>query len=495
MDIDQMVKDLMKAQRAPLDKLTQQKTTLQWQQEQYRDINIKLVDFRNNKLLSYGLEGSINAKQVNVSGNTSAVSAKANPGAISGTMTIEVTNLASAASVRSASGTGIGAVDTSQTLSALKAAGKIAYTPDGSGNVTFTVNGASVTLNENTDTLASMVASINSNTTANANAFLDSATGEMSISSKSTGAGSVTFSGDLLNNFNLSVTAAGSDANVTINGISTTRSSNTFTENGVEITLNALSGGTATTLNVVTNTDKIVDTIKSFIKDYNDVLDTVNGKLNEERYRKFPPLTADQKSEMKDDEIKLWEDKAKSGLLSNDSTLSQLVNNIRLASITSVNVNGQDVNLTSLGITTGEWSDRGKLVIKDEAMLRQAIEANPDQVMKFFTQQTTETDPTLKASPTNPDNGLFNRLSNTVMTALDGLSQKAGTSKYSVDPNLAFMANSYISEQLGDIENRIDSENSKLSMIENRYYQQFTAMETAINRFNSQSSSLFSSAQ
>jgi flagellar hook-associated protein 2 len=33
LDIDTLVKDLMKAKRAPLDKLTQQKTTLEWQRD------------------------------------------------------------------------------------------------------------------------------------------------------------------------------------------------------------------------------------------------------------------------------------------------------------------------------------------------------------------------------------------------------------------------------------------------------------------------------
>ncbi len=492
LDIDEIVKNLMSAKRVPLDKLTQQKTTLEWQREQYRDINIKLVDFRNHKLFNYGLEGSINAKQVNITGNTTVVSAKATSSAVAGTITVDVTKLATAATVRSSNAGGIGAVDTSQTLSALKAAGKITYTADGSGNVTFTVNGASITLNETTDTLASMVSAINGNSTANASAFVDSTTGKMSITSKTTGAGSITFSGALLDNFDMTVFTAGVDADVKINGISTTRKTNTFTENGIEITLNA-TGGVAS-LNVVSNSDKIVDTIKSFIKDYNDVLDSVNNKLNEERYRKYPPLTAEQKSGMKEDEIKLWEEKAKSGLLRRDSDLSKMVSDMRLASITSVTVGGTEVEMASLGITTGPWYERGKLIIQDEAKLRAAIEANPNQVVKFFTQNTTQTDSTLKVSPTNPDNGLFNRLSNVVMTALEGLAKKAGTSKYSTDKSAAFLTTSLISNQLRDIDKRIYDVDSRLDMIEVRYYKQFTAMETAMNRYSAQGSSLSSSS-
>ncbi|MFC5653072.1 flagellar filament capping protein FliD [Paenibacillus solisilvae] len=261
------------------------------------------------------------------------------------------------------------------------------------------------------------------------------------------------------------------------------------------MTLNAPSGGSATTLNVVANTDKIVDTIKSFISDYNSLLDTVNGKLNEERYRKYAPLTDEQRSAMKDDEIKLWEDKAKSGLLHNDSTLSQAVNNIRLASVTSVKIDGADVNLSALGIRTGEWTSLGKLAIVDEGKLRAAIESNPDQVVKFFTQQTTEADPKLKVLPTNPDNGLFNRLSNSIMAALDGMTEKAGTSKYSTDPNAAFAPTSLLGTQLRDIDIRMSDLSDRLTSIETNYYRKFTAMETAMNRYNSQSSSLFGASQ
>ncbi|WP_373230790.1 flagellar filament capping protein FliD [Cohnella sp.] len=495
LDIDEIVSNLMKAKRVPLDKLTQKRTTLEWQREQYRDINIKLVDFRNNKLLNYGLESSIGAKQVNITGNTTAVSAKANSGAVAGTMTVEVTTLATAASLTSSSG--IGTVDTSKTLSELKTAGTINYTPDGSGNVTFTItNGASsdtITVSES-DSLASVVSTINSSD-AKVNAFLDSATGMMSLTSKSTGAGSITVTDGpegFLANFNLTVSTAGADTTgLKINGIATTRSSNTFTENGVEITLNAPTGGTAATLNVVTDADKVVDTIKSFIQDYNNIFDLVNGKLNEERYRKYPPLTADQRAGMKEDEIRLWEEKAKSGLLRRDSSLSKMVSDARLASITNVSVGGTSVELASLGITTGTWEYRGKLVIQDEAKLRAAIEADPDQVMKFFTQQTTETDPTLKVSPTNPDNGLFNRLSNVVMAALNELATKAGTSKYSTDINTAFLPSSTIGDQLTSIDSRLVDWNRRLTLVETRYYKQFTAMETAMNRYSAQAGSLF----
>jgi len=590
LDIDTIVKNLMKAQRAPLDKLNQQKTTLEWQREQYRDVNIKMVDFRNNKLFNYGLQGIVSAKQVKTSGNTSAVSAKADSSAIAGSMSIEVKQLATSSTI--ASTTGIGTVDKNKklnqlnggalnytaiggkvdvtingktiqldetvdtlntmvakinankdmnvtafidgttgklsltsktggpttittggtllddfqlggltsysgigsvtmatdTLASLKTAGKLSYTADGLGNVSFSINGSTITVNES-DTLDDLLNTINSNVEAAVTAAIDASTGKLTI--KSNGSGSVAVSGDLFTKFNLTGETVGQNAKVVINGIETERDSNTFTENGVSITLNALSAGSATTLNVTSDTDKIVDSIKTFIKEYNDLLETVNDKVNEERYRKFPPLTSEQKAEMSDDEIKMWEEKARSGLIRRDPTLTTMVDSMRLAAMTDVTIDGVKVNLASFGIETGEWQQRGKLVIKDEAKLRQAIEANPAQLEKFFTQQTTQTDAKLKGLPTNPDNGLFNRLSNTLMTAIEELSNKAGTSKYSISKDATFLDSSIISEQLRNLDTKIYNANDRLNRLEVTYYRQFTAMETAMNRFQSQSSALF----
>lgn len=490
LDIDTLVKDMMKSKRAPLDKLTQQKQTLEWQREQYRDINAKIVDFRQNKLFNYGLSSAISAKQVSVTGNTSAVSAKANSDAVVGNISIEVTDLATGDSVMSQA-TGFGAVDMNATLKTLKTSKGFAYTADADGKITVNVGASgSIKLDENTDTLATFISKLNSSKDANVNAYLDGSTGKISITSKGTGDAStiaVDLGATIFSNFNLGAVDQGHDADVTINGIATKRSSNTFTENGVQITLNAKTLGTAATLKTTSNTDKIVDTIKSFVKDYNDLLDTVNKKLGEERYRSFTPLTSDQKKEMSDDEVKLWEDKAKSGLLRNDSTFGVMVSSFRLAAITDVNVNGQDVNLTAFGITTGDYTQKGKLVV-DEEKLRKALDSNPDQVIGFFSQKVTETSSVPSKAAVNPNNGLFARLSNISMFALSELATKAGTSRVSSATDVAFSADSRIGEQLRSLDNRMSDMTRRLTMAEDRYYKQFAAMESAMSKYSSQSS-------
>ena len=59
MDIDQIIADLMSVRRMPLDKLTQEKQRLEWQQEDYRTINRQLFSLRRVSLTSSCREHSM----------------------------------------------------------------------------------------------------------------------------------------------------------------------------------------------------------------------------------------------------------------------------------------------------------------------------------------------------------------------------------------------------------------------------------------------------
>jgi len=479
LDIDQIVKELMSAKRQPLNKLNQQKTLIEWKRELYREISSKLVDFRNNKLFNYGMSNMIAAKKAIVTGNTSAVSVRATSAAFSGDeLTIHVDSLATGYKLENQN-----VFDTTKTLKELKDDALVPFTYSGTGTIAFEINGKTIELNEEEDTIATMIQKINK-ANAGVTAYLDGATGRFTIRSKITGdlsTISIDDPNDLLANFKLQSTN-GSDAIVTINGIQTKRSSNTFTENGVEITL--LADNSDITIRVATDTDKIVDMVKSFINDYNSILDAVNKRLYEERDRNYLPLTSEQKEEMSEKEIELWEAKAKSGLLRNDSILSDMINDFRLAIITDVEVGGVKVNLTQFGIGTGDYTQRGKLVILDEDRLRAAIEEDPDKFVAMFTQNSAD------QSATASDSGLFRRLNQAASRALDQLAEKAGVSRFSADPNAAFSESSFMGEELRSLDSRIKTLIARLTIIENNYYKQFTAMETAISRFNAQSAAL-----
>src|SRR5690606_23421910 len=94
---------------------------------------------------------------------------------------------------------------------------------------------------------------------------------------------------------------------------------------------------------------------------------------------------------------------------------------LRIASTADFSAN---VNIATIGITTGTWQDKGKLII-DETKLRKAIEDNPQLVADMFMKAGDTTD------PSKSDVGIFNKMSRIAMNALTELSSRAGTSMVS----------------------------------------------------------------
>ncbi len=94
LDINQMVSDLMKAQRMPINKLTQQKQLLEWKRDAYRESNRLLNDFRN---LSFDMTLQRSYSQKQVTSSNPAVSALASSSAANANYTISDVKAATAA--------------------------------------------------------------------------------------------------------------------------------------------------------------------------------------------------------------------------------------------------------------------------------------------------------------------------------------------------------------------------------------------------------------
>lgn len=96
MDIDSLVADLMKAERMPLDKLKQNKQTLEWQRDDYREMNSLLFSFRN-ATFDMKLTSNYRARATN-SSNSDKVTATATSSASQSSYSIsKVDQLATAA--------------------------------------------------------------------------------------------------------------------------------------------------------------------------------------------------------------------------------------------------------------------------------------------------------------------------------------------------------------------------------------------------------------
>lgn len=480
MDIDATVTKLMTAEKAPLTKLTQQKQLVEWKREGYRDVSTKLVSLLNDKLSNLSLSSSINAQKATITGNTTAVSATATGAASGGVLNVSVQGLATATNVKST--TGAGAHASTDALSTVY-----------SGSETsITLNGTSISFSPS-DSIDSFMQKINSNKDAGVTAVFDPSSGKMSLTNKSTGNTDLTFSGGALAAFGLDSTATvaqGADAQLTVNGLSVTQKSNTFSMNGVTMTLNSVTPtGQSTQINVTADTDKLVATVQSFVDAYNDVLSTLNSKVGEERYPKYAPLTDEQKKDLSDDEQTLWNKKAKSGMLKNDDMLQNTISSMRSAMIQGVTLSdGSKVSFAQLGITTGTYETRGKLTL-DTDKLKTALEKDPNIVNNFFGSQDSNA---LNTNKYTDQDGILARMKKVAKSSLESLASTAGTSKVSSDANSTFLVNSLMGTQLTGMDRRISDWNSRLNTIETNYYKKFTAMETAISKYNSQSTSLSS---
>ncbi len=315
---------------------------------------------------------------------------------------------------------------------------------------------------------------------------------------------------------------AGQDAifSATVNGdeLTLTRSSNTVAIDGLNVTLKGvfndkaegedgesyfergadgqirftgadkIKAGSEVTFSSKADADTIVDAIKSFVEEYNaiakeahDAYSTqpLSKSSNVNNYRTYEPLTDEEKEGMSDSEIERYEEKAKTGILFGDSDMRRAYDSLRSA----ITVYGDDRKaMEAIGLTTS-YSDGVTSLSLDEDKLRAALDANPDQVQRVFTDSIE-----MGAS----SNGLMARVKKTMDTYASTsigkygvLVSKAGTRTSS----LTLMHNSY-QDQIDNLDTQIDTWQTRMSNQIDYYTRQFTALEQLINEMNSQSSAL-----
>ena len=73
---------------------------------------------------------------------------------------------------------------------------------------------------------------------------------------------------------------------------------------------------------------------------------------------------------MSEKEIELWEEKGQKRSPARDPILQRIVYDMRRALVDSVE--GVDINLSSIGITTGSYTEGGRLHL-DEGKLKEAL--------------------------------------------------------------------------------------------------------------------------
>lgn len=383
------------------------------------------------------------------------------------------------------------------------------------GYATFEINGKKFTVSE-TDTLEKVFEKINKDTDANVTISYDEITDKITITSKQTGAGNNLVIKDVEGNFlkalKLTLTPEeteegkkvyyeGKDAIVEIDGEELVRSTNNFTVNNITYNLNKAHDPSSSgdTITVEQDTETVINNIKSFVEEYNKLIDLINGKVTEKYDRDFQPLTDAQKEEMKDKDIENWEKKAKTGLLRNDPILQQIT--LSLRSATYEPVDGVRLTLKDIGISSNSYTDYGKLYI-DEDKLKNALLSNPDEVAKLLNGVSDEY-PTYSRDMTSGEkkerynsSGIFQRMADIledyISTKRDSNGQKGILlEKAGIENDLSNTENS-LSKELKGYDERIAETIDRLITKEENYYKKFSVLESYINQMNQQSSWLFS---
>ena len=112
LDIDSMVNKLMEAEQIPLGQLEQQRQLLEWQQDDYRDMNSQLLDL-SNLTQTMALQGTYLARTA-TSSNEDAITVTAGSNASTAAYTITEATTAKAANAQSMNSIAIAGVDGSK---------------------------------------------------------------------------------------------------------------------------------------------------------------------------------------------------------------------------------------------------------------------------------------------------------------------------------------------------------------------------------------------
>ena len=375
--------------------------------------------------------------------------------------------------------------------------GKTYYRVDDKGEFLreFKINGKLVGAFNKDTALETVLTSINGNADAGVKVSYSKTTNQFQFTAKESGASSRIDMGDGLANalFGGGTKEDGTDAifSMKVNGQplnDISRSSNTFDVDGMSVSLKGTFTATeadAVSFTSSSDADKIVDTIKSMVEDYNAMVTEIKNAYSTMPQQKsngnyYEPLTEEDKADMSESSIKAYEEKAKQGLLFADRDLSALYTQLTSA----ISMSGKDgADLKAIGITSNYSNGLTTLSLNEEK-LRAALETDPDKVRDVFSKSVASG---------SSSNGLMQALK----SPLDMYSKTQGTKGILVQKAGSTLAPSTLykntlQNKLDDIDTQIEKWQDKMADQVDRYTSKFTALEKLISQMNSQSSALAS---
>ncbi len=277
----------------------------------------------------------------------------------------------------------------------------------------------------------------------------------------------------------------GTDTELTykLNGIPTTitRSSANISVEEINIELNEkakdIDFSKPITFDVTNNSDEIVEKVKKFIDEYNEIINLIGTKTKEKPSRSYLPLTPEQQDDMKEDEIKNWNEEAKKGSLYGDRNMNNLLGSLKrvMASFTDVST----ISLASIGISSASMDTSGKLVF-DEKKFKEKLLENPDEIAKLFT-----------GTSTNGENGVSGIAVQLKKILVKNVGEYGNTGVLIEEAGLPggmTADQNFISKKMKEYDDKMATLKKSLEAERTRYWKQFAALEDSLNKLNAQSS-------
>lgn len=484
LDTDSMVKELVSAYSTKLTSYEKQKTKLEWKQEAWKELNTKVYGFYSGSLDSLRRASAFTSKRnVTVSDSTKA-KISAGSGAAAGTQTVEIKSLAKAAYL-----TGdeihmskVGAkADSSTTMGELGISGTKTLTFSiGKNTEDHLVVPKDVEIKD-TDKISDVLEKIKNET--GLSASFDKGTQRFILHAETGEKNDFAVSGDAADIMGLDVANGaqkqdGSDSKIIVNGATFISDSNTLNIGG--LTIDALGvTDTALTINVSSDTDGIYNMVKSFFKDYNELINTMTKGYNAESAKDYEPLTDEEKDEMSDTEVEKWEKKIKDSLFRRDEQLQSIMSVLSNSIMSGIEIDGKtyhlsDFGIESMGITYSAENEQNAYHIDGDAedkltsskadKLKELINTNPDLVQKFF-------------------NKLADKVHDSLHTKMTSTSLRSAYTVYN---------DKEMKNEMKNIKQNITDWEKKVKNYEDKWYDKFAQMEKAMTQLQAKTQSLTS---
>ena len=509
MDTESIISELVKAKSVKKEKLVKSQTKLQWKQDAWKELNSKIYGFYAKTLSNLRLESDYSKKTTKLSDDTVA-DIVTGGNAVDGIQDLEIKSLAKSGyltggKIEHADGKTVTNITTLKDLGA-------------TGENTFTIkfgNGETKEIKlEETATISDVVTQLKE---AGLNASFDEKNQRFFVSSKESGA-DANFeledgTGDVLSRLGLDYTndvskyndeitaidqgsgtveekakqkaairekipykITGVDAEIILNHATFKSSTNTFEINGLTITANKVTDAPVT-ITTTQDTDGIYDMIKNFLKEYNTIINELDSLYNAESSKGYEPLTDEEKEAMSEKEVEKWEEKIKKSILRKDETVDKVGNAMKSIMMQGVNIGGVQMYLSDFGINTlgyfnapkneknayhidGDSDDENTANNTDK--LKAMIASDPDKVVDFFS---------------NLSRNLYDKVGNLMK-------------KTDYSSSFTIYDDVLMKKEYDDYKTQIANEEKRITAFEDRYYDKFSAMETALAKLQSKESAI-----